>query len=127
MILKPKANGKFISAMTINFFSANKTRTMHTNSDNIEIMIGYDTDEITEELFGSLLQRYPKGLEEKMKGSEFIFVRVDLLYYGYHKISVIRGGLYIDSPKFLKKATMNPKNNDDGCFQYPIAVALYHD
>ena len=29
--------------------------------------------EIIEELFESLLQKYQEGLEEKMRGSEFIF------------------------------------------------------
>ena len=34
----------------------------------------------------------------------------------------------LDSPKWLKikKATINPKNNDDKCFQYPLTVALNH-
>ena len=32
-------------------------------SNNIEIMIGSETDEILEELFKSLLQRYQEGLE----------------------------------------------------------------
>ena len=43
-----------------------------------------------------------------MKGSESIFDGVDLLYYKCHKISLSRGGSYIDSPKWLKnsKATM---------------------
>ena len=38
---------------------------MHTKSDDIEVMIGNETDEIIEELFDSLLQRYQKRLEEK--------------------------------------------------------------
>ena len=33
-------------------------RTMHSNSNNIETMIGYGTDEILEERFDSLLQKY---------------------------------------------------------------------
>ena len=42
------------------------------------------------------------------------------------KISLSRGGSYIDSPEWLKirKQQINPKNNDDKCFQYFIAVAL---
>ena len=43
-------------------------------------MIGSETDEIIEELFKSLLQRYREGLEESMKGSEFGRDSVDLLY-----------------------------------------------
>ena len=45
--------------MTINFVSSkddsDKIRTMHTKSDNIEIMMSSETNEITEELFKSLL------------------------------------------------------------------------
>ena len=26
-----------------------------------------------------------------------------------------------------KKATINPKNNDDKCFQYAVTVALYYE
>ena len=75
-------------------------------------MIGNETNEIIPELFDSLLQRYQKGLEEKMKGSEFAFDSVDLLHYKCHKIS---GRSYKDSPLCPKnkKATINPKNNDD--------------
>ena len=45
---------------------------MHFKSDNIKIMVGNETDEIIEELFETLLQRYQEGLEESMKGSEYI-------------------------------------------------------
>ena len=64
------------------------------------------------------LQKYQERLEEKMRGSEFVFDSIDLLHYNLHKISLNRGGSYIDSPKWLenKKATINPKNNDDNAF-----------
>ena len=50
-------------------------------------------------------------------------------YYNLHKISLNRGGSYIDSPKWLKnkKATINPKNNDDKCSQYALTVTLNHE
>ena len=43
--------------------------------------------------------------------------------------SLSRGGSYIDSPKWLKnkKTTINPKNNDDKCFQYALTVALNYE
>ena len=109
---------------------SNETRTMPTKSDNIEIMIGNETDEIIEELFESLLQRYEEGLEESMKGSEFIFDSVDVvLYYNLNKISLYRGGSYIDSPNWLKnkKSTINQKNNDNRCFQYAVTAVLNHE
>ena len=88
--------------MEINFISSkdsNETRTMHTTSDNIEISIGNETDEIVEELLEYFLQKYQEGLEKSMKGSEFVFDSVDLLYYKLHKISPNRGGSHIDSLK----------------------------
>ena len=66
--------------MKINFTSSkdsDETRTMHTTSDNIEIMMGSETDEIIEEeLFESLLQRYQEGLEESMKANLFLIVLI---------------------------------------------------
>ena len=52
------------------------------------------------------------------------------MYYHLQKISFKRGGSYADFPKWLKnkKATVNPKNNDNNCFQYALTVALnYHN
>ena len=47
-----------------------------------------------------------------MKGSDFVFDYVYLLYYKCHKINPNRGGSYIDSPDWIKniKATINPVN-----------------
>ena len=49
------------------------------------------------------MQNYQKDLEESMRGSEFVFNNVDLLYYHLHEISLKRGGSNVDSPKWLKK------------------------
>ena len=64
-----------------------------------------------------------------MKGCEFVFESVDLLYYKLHKISLNRGGSYIDSPNWIKnkKVTINLKNKDNECFKYAITAALNHD
>ena len=82
--------------MPINFISSkedsDETRAMRTKSDNTEIMMGSETDEIIEELFKYLSQRYQEGLEELMRGSEFIFDRVDALCYNLNKISLSRVG-----------------------------------
>ena len=97
--------------MEINFISSkdsNETRTMHTKSDNIEIMIRNETDKIID--------------------SVIYFDSVNLLYYKFHKTILNRDGSYIDSPQWLKnkKATIDPKDNNDKCFQYAITVALNH-
>ena len=124
---KTQGQWKIHLAMAINFIfskDSDETRTMRTKSDNIEIMMGSETDEIIEELFKSLLKKYQEGLEESMKGSEFTLDIVDVLYYDLNKISLSRGGSYIDSSEWLKnkKATINPKSNYDKCFQFALAV-----
>ena len=102
---------------------------MHTKSDKTEVMTGSDPNEVIKELFKSLLQRYQKGSQEKMRGSESKFDGVHLLYYDFNKISLNRGGSYIESTKWIKdkKSTINPKNNDCKCFQYAVTVALNRD
>ena len=108
---------------------SDETRVMHTKSINEEFMNGSDTDEIIKELFKSFLQRYQENLKEKMKGLDFAFDRVNYLYYNFNKISISRGGSYIDSPRWLKdkKSTVNQKNNDNKCFQYAVTLALNID
>ena len=52
--------------MVIKFFSSKysgEPRAMYNKSNNIEVMIGSEIDEITEDLFVSFLQRYQKTLE----------------------------------------------------------------
>ena len=67
--------------MSIIFTSSkdsDETPNMHTKSNNIEIMMGTEIDDIIKEL-KSLLQKYQERLEESMKGSDFVFDSVDLL------------------------------------------------
>ena len=93
--------------MLINFISSKDSEescNMYTKSDNIEIMMSSETDDIADEIFESLLQKYQEGLERSMKGSGFIFDGVSLLYYHLQKTSLKRfGSSYVDSPKWLKK------------------------
>ena len=58
-----------------------------------------------------------RDLEELSKRNEFVFNSVNLLYYKFHKLSLNRGGSYIDSSKWLKnkKATISSKHNDNKC------------
>ena len=65
------------------------------------------------------MQGCQEGLEESMRGSQFIFDSVDALYYDLNKISLSRGGSYIDSPKWLKnkKETINPKKMTASVFR----------
>ena len=114
----------------INFISlkpgSDETRVMYTRSFNKEIMKGSDTDEVIKLLFESFLKKYYENLQEKMNGSDFEFDGVNFFYYDFNKTSINRGGSYIDSPQWLKykKSTINPKNDDDKCFQYTVTLSL---
>ena len=123
---KNKGEWKIQFTGAINFLSlkpgSDETRVMYTRSFNEEIMEGSDTDEVIKSLFESFFKIYDLNLQEKMKGSDFAFDGVNSLYYDFNKTSINRGGLYIDSPQWLKnkKSTINPKNNDDKCSYFGI-------
>ena len=84
---------------------------------------------LQKKIFDSLKIDTKKKLE-LMKGSEFVFDYVYLLYWKCHKINLNHGGSYIDSPDWLKnkKAKINPINKKDNkCFQCAVTVALNHE
>ena len=117
--------------MQVNFVSSNDTEETHTIfvwSDNEEIRLGNETDDIIKGLINSFLNNYQKEEIILRNGSNFVFESVDLLSYHLHKISLRRGRSYVKSPKCAlnKRATINPKNEDNKCFQYSIIVALNH-
>ena len=130
---KNKGEWKVQLIADINFISlkpvSDETRSMYKKSDNVEIRIGDDINDVIKELLKSLLKRYQENLQEKMRGSEFGFDDVNLLYYDFNKISLNRGGSYVEPAKWIKdkRSIINPKNNDYKCFQYAITVALYGD
>ena len=93
-------------------------------------MINDEANEVINKLFDSLKIRYQNNLES-MKGSEFVFDYVHLMYYKCHKINPNFGGSYVDSRDWIKKkkkATINPINKKDNkWFQYDLTVALNYD
>ena len=76
---------------------------MHLKSDNIEIMNYDKADEVIEEVFESLLNRYQIGFKISIKGSTFNFGYVNLLHYKCNIINLKRSGSYIDSTDRIKK------------------------
>ena len=116
--------------MSVNFVSSNDTgeiRTIFVGSDNEEIRLGNETDDIIKELINSFLNNYQKEEIILRNGSNFVFESVDLLSYHIHKTSLKRGKSYIKSPEWVinKRTTVNQKNKAK-CFQYSIVVALNH-
>ena len=134
MINNHKASGEWkIQLVILNRCISSKnyeeTRDMYSASNNIEIFMGSNTDEVIDRLFNTMLQRFQEAKETSFeRGSEFIFENVDLLHYYFQKVDINRSGSYIDSPDWLKhkKATINLKNKDNECFKYAVPVALNH-
>ena len=64
-----------------------------------------------------------------MKGNEFVFDYIYLLYYKLHKINLGRGRSYINSPDWIKnkEASINPiSKKDNKGFQYAVTIVLNH-
>ena len=117
--------------MHVNFISSNdsgETCTIFVWSDNEVIRMDNETNDITRRLINSFLSNCQNEEPIMRNGSNFVFESVDLLSYHIHKTSLKRGKSYIKSPEWLinKRATINPKNKDNKCFQYSITVALNH-
>ena len=80
--------------MTINFVSSKDSDeicTMHTKSKNF-----------FSRTFWVSFAKISRRIRKKMRGTGFVFDSVDLLRYNLHKISLNKGGSYIDSPEWLK-------------------------
>ena len=72
---KQSGTWKIQSTITINFISSKDDNdeecAMHSNSDNIEIMISDDADEVIKKIY-SFKNRYQNNIHS-MRGSEFVF------------------------------------------------------
>ena len=113
----------------ISFIDNDEEHGMYSKSNNIEIMINDEADEVIKKLSDLLKNRYQNNLRS-IKGSAFIFNYGQLLYYKCHRIKPNYGGSYIDSLNWIKnkRAKTNPINKKENkCFQYAIIVAINHE
>ena len=110
---------KIISRIYINCTSTtsfNETRTMHPKSKQLQVYMSIDTENVIDTLFNTLLQNFQCIQETSIeRGSEFIPDSVEVLEYEFHKIDTIRAESYTITPDWIasKKATINPKNEQD--------------
>ena len=77
-------------------------------------MISDEADKVINKLFDLLKNRYQNNLKS-MKGREFLFNFVHLMYYKCYEINLNCGGSYIDFLNWIKnkKATINAINKKD--------------
>ena len=73
--------------------------------------MGGDTKDVIDKLFNTLLQRFQNAQEtSNERGSEFIPDSVEVLYYEFHKIDIIRPESYIISPDWIARKQSNNKS-----------------
>ena len=120
-----RAEWKIKLIMQNNFISVKDfedTRTIYLASKPVEIFMGSDTENITDTVFNTILNRIQRAMEtSNERGSGFPYDSVRLLYYHFQRIDIRRGGSYIASPDWIvnKKATINPKTEKDNeCFKW---------
>ena len=129
-VYKTKGEWKLQLSAEISFISqkpgSDEKRVMYRKSINEEIMSGSETEQITEKIIVSLLQKYQDNLQNKMRGSDFVFDAINCIYYDFNRITISQGESYIESPKCLKdkKCTINQTNSDNMCFKYAGTLAL---
>ena len=56
-------------------------RVLHSNSDSIKFTLFSHGNDVIDKLFKSLHSKYEDNLETSMKGNDFIFDSVQLVYY----------------------------------------------
>ena len=117
--------------MHVNFISFNDTgeiRTTFVQSDNEEIRSGNKTDDIIKGFLNSFLNNYQQEEIILRNGSCFVFESVELLSYHFHKTSLKRGKSYMKADEWVinKRTIINPKNEDNKCFQDSITLVLNH-
>ena len=106
----------------ISFIDNTESIIMYSKSNNVEIMSGYDTNNIINMLIDSFNKRYQKALETQMKGSNYVFDRINLLEYHFHKITLNRGSSYISTLSWyqIKNAQFISKTNKIICVLYML-------
>ena len=108
-----------------------KSCTIYSKSEPVEIFMGSDTKDVIDTLFHTPSQRFQHAQETSNdNGSEFIPECLKLLYHNFPKIDIRRTESYIMSPDWIinKKATINPKNEKDNkCFQWSIISGLTYN
>ena len=78
-----------------------------------------------DEIFDQLIKKH-NDLVKSLKNIDLISEGIESITYNFTEI--IKINTFVESPRWLKlkRCIMNPQNNDNKCFQYSIALALYH-
>ena len=86
-------------------------------------------NEVADEIFASIYSKYQLNLETSIRGIDYFFDSVQLIYYEFHRGSFIHDGSYIDSLDRITKTktTINQKNIDDKYIPYTPTAPLNYE
>ena len=82
---------------------AEEEHVMNSWSYNIKFTSYNDANEVVCELFELVRSRYQGKLWTSIRGSDFIFYSVQMIYYRCHLVNFRRDGSCTDSPDWIKK------------------------
>ena len=99
------------------FKKSNDKRNISIKSKN-----GTDIDEI----FSQLIRKHEE-LPESLKNINLIPEGIESITYNFTEIVITN--TFIETPQWPKNktCTISPQNNDNKCFQYSLALSLYHE
>ena len=103
--------------------------TFYVQSKNIVCLPSNDSEDVLNQLIDSLLEYFNDKLMVCRTDSSYVFESIEGFSIHFHKIDLRRASSFIPTPSWLevKKATVNPKNNNDNfCFPYATTIAIYH-
>ena len=128
---KKTSNHKIQLDIAINLIHLTKSDriTFYVQSKNIVCLPSNDPEDVLNQLIDSLLEYFNDKLMVCRTGSSYVFESIEGFSIHFHKIDLRRASSFIPTPSWLevKKATVNPKNNNDNfCFPYATTIAIYH-
>ncbi|XP_057302648.1 uncharacterized protein LOC130636817 [Hydractinia symbiolongicarpus] len=85
---------------------------------------------IVDEVMDTMLAQIRMHVENPaLPKSGFSIGRILHLDVDFHKLKLTRGSSYIKAPRWIamKKAIMNPNNNDEECFKWAVIAALHNE
>ena len=93
---------------------------------NSRMMTVYNLND-KNEIVTAMIEHMAQQIENPaLRNSKFVFDRILHMDLYFHRLNLTRGSSYIPLPDWLmkKKAIINPRNSDMGCFKWAIIAAM---
>ena len=93
---------------------------------NSRMLAAYNLSDM-DEIVSAMIEHMKQQIENPaLRDSKFVFDRIIHMDIDFHRLNLTRGFSYIPLPDWLakKKAIINPKNSDLGCFKWAVIAAM---